>query len=94
MSDANHPDPLIDSLTAVLTPVRRLRQRDGALLVVAASALCVGMVAVLFGLRADVAALNPARGRPPYSRMGLGGAGGGGHSCDGGVGYHQWRSPR
>jgi hypothetical protein len=60
MSDANHPDPLIDSLTAVLTPVRRLRQRDGALLVVAASALCVGMVAALFGLRADVAALNPA----------------------------------
>jgi hypothetical protein len=60
MTDTPRPDPLIDTLVADLMPVRRVSQRDGAVLTLATAALCTIIVAALFGLRADVSAFSPA----------------------------------
>lgn len=52
-------DPLIDQLTADLTPVRRHRPRDGGVVVAMAMTACLALVATLWDLRADVWALAP-----------------------------------
>ncbi len=50
----------IDNLVADLAPVKAIRPRDGVVLVAAASIVCIMLVALLFGMRADVMSLNPA----------------------------------
>jgi len=50
----------IDDLVVSLAPVRRVRKRTGLLVVAAATLLAIALSAPVFGLRPDLAAMNPA----------------------------------
>lgn len=52
--------PMIDRLVADLAPVRRVRPRDGVLAVACGLGIAVTLVALVFGLRADLMAGHPA----------------------------------